>query len=586
MTQPSPTPATGTGTASPSEPPIRLSRFRVREFRGIEDATLDLNQTTIVLGENNVGKSALLEALDIALGARSASTTDLRITAQGAVSSEFLVDLELAPARGTTFEQEVIDLLGILYRPAPQTGIQNYFVRAVGRVDETQRAVRVQRGFVDAWESAPVAQFLDELTIVHRQALWFSLLDAQRDLAQDLRTRSSPWGKLLRRLQLDGAARKKFEQELAQLSASVTTALPDSARLAASITRLQSVLAGQVAQARVAMLPRSLDDLWRTTDLLVQASGHPELSIAQQGMGARSLSSILAFRAWLESERTVVVEPPMLVVTAFEEPEAHLHPQAQRAVFSEIKGVFGQKVISTHSPYVASVAGLDDFRVVRRTPSVTVRSAAGIEAELSADASGLANIRRFCVARNGDMLFARGVILGEGDTEAGVLPALARIWWGGAPESKGVAIVPMDGVGNARTFASFLERLGVPWLALLDGDPQGLQERARMLQAPSLAALVPSRVVTLHWGTKDVDLEELLAESAPDAVRRVLASANPNAAVGLTAASTQTLAEQLRRPKATLSVRLGAELAATLPARAKFPPVLQKLFGDADGLLG
>ncbi len=564
---------------------VRLVRARVRNFRGIEDATLDLGETTVVMGENNVGKSALLEALDIALGSRVASTTDLRIGENAVAAGEFVVDMELSPSKGTAFDQTVIDLLGILYRPAPGTNLQSYFVRAVGKPDDTQRAVRVQRGFMNAWDLGPSEIFLEELSSVQRHALWFSLLDAQRDLAQDLRARTSPWGKLLRRLQLDEKTRKGFEQQLAQLSTSVTQALPDATKLAASIARLQSVLAGQVSQARLALLPRTLDDLWRTTDLLVQATGHPELSIGQQGMGARSLSSILAFRAWLEAEIDLSVEPPIMVVTAFEEPEAHLHPQAQRAVFNEITNVYGQKIVSTHSPYVASVAQLDSFRVVRRCPNVTVRSAQGIEAELSLVPDTLAKMRRFCLSRNGDMVFARLVILGEGDTEAGVLPALARSWWSEPPEVRGVAIIPMDGVNNARTFAGFLERLGIPWLVIVDGDPQGLGERDLMLQIPALANLVPSRVITISNASQDVDLEELLAITCTEAAKRALIAAAPNASFGLKTASMQSIAEQLRRQKATLSVRLGEEVAKDWPAKADFPPVLHRLFTTADTLL-
>lgn len=585
--------ASGTGaTKSPiggsaalaGDAPVQLARYRVRDFRGVQEATLDLGVTTVVVGENNVGKSALLEALDVALGNRSAFTTDLRIAPSGTVS-EFSIDMELRPSAGKAFDQGTVDLLGVTYRPAPQTGVQSYFLRAIGRVDETQRAVRVQRGFVNAWESPRAEAFSEELSAVQRQALWFALLDAQRDLADDLRSRTSPWGKLLRRLQLDANTRADFEHQLAQLSSKVTTALPDSAKLASSIERLESVLAGQVSKARVALLPRTLEDLWRTTDLLVQASGHPELSIGQQGMGARSLSAILAFRAWLEAEIAVAVEPPIMVVTAFEEPEAHLHPQAQRAVFGEIATMYGQKVISTHSPYVASVAALDAFRVVRRSPTVEVRSAFGIEAELQQDPDGLANIRRFCLRRNGDMIFARLVILGEGDTEAGVLPAIARVWWTQAPEVRGVAIVPMDGVNNARTFASFLERLGVPWLALLDGDPGGLDEKARMAKVPALAGLVASRVLTIAHAGRDMDLEELLGATVPDAVKRAIVSVTPSAAFGLQAATAQQVADQLRSKKATLSARVGEELAKAWPTGASFPPVLEKLFKAADALL-
>ncbi len=41
-------------------------------------------------------------------------------------------------------------------------------------------------------------------------------------------------------------------------------ALPDATKLAAAMGQLQSVLAGQVSQARLALLPKSLDELCAT----------------------------------------------------------------------------------------------------------------------------------------------------------------------------------------------------------------------------------------------------------------------------------------------------------------------------------
>ena len=40
-----------------------LKTFCVENFRGIAKLTLDLDQTTVLIGENNSGKTSLLEAL-------------------------------------------------------------------------------------------------------------------------------------------------------------------------------------------------------------------------------------------------------------------------------------------------------------------------------------------------------------------------------------------------------------------------------------------------------------------------------------------------------------------------------------------
>ena len=42
---------------------MRLTNLTVRNFRCIRDLTLDLDETTVLIGENNTGKTAVLEAV-------------------------------------------------------------------------------------------------------------------------------------------------------------------------------------------------------------------------------------------------------------------------------------------------------------------------------------------------------------------------------------------------------------------------------------------------------------------------------------------------------------------------------------------
>ncbi|MGH2838671.1 MAG: DUF2813 domain-containing protein, partial [Thermoleophilaceae bacterium] len=43
----------------------------MENYRGLDRLELDLGETTVLIGENNVGKTSVLEALDASLGARA-----------------------------------------------------------------------------------------------------------------------------------------------------------------------------------------------------------------------------------------------------------------------------------------------------------------------------------------------------------------------------------------------------------------------------------------------------------------------------------------------------------------------------------
>lgn len=47
---------------------MKVSRLKIENFRGIKNATLDFAGHVLLVGRNNVGKSTICEALELALG--------------------------------------------------------------------------------------------------------------------------------------------------------------------------------------------------------------------------------------------------------------------------------------------------------------------------------------------------------------------------------------------------------------------------------------------------------------------------------------------------------------------------------------
>lgn len=47
---------------------MRIAQLKIKNFRGISEAEIRLSGHTVLIGDNNSGKSSVLEAIDLVLG--------------------------------------------------------------------------------------------------------------------------------------------------------------------------------------------------------------------------------------------------------------------------------------------------------------------------------------------------------------------------------------------------------------------------------------------------------------------------------------------------------------------------------------
>lgn len=208
-------------------------------------------------------------------------------------------------------------------------------------------------------------------------------------------------------------------------------------------------------------------------DLALRDSLAPETP-PNRGLGSNNILFMACELLLLGSEADGL---PLLLI---EEPEAHLHPQRQLRLMQFLQAKVkearadGQKIqviMTTHSPSLASAIDLDNMVMLqgrRAFPLACGRT------NLSKSDYGF--LTRFLDATKANLFFARGVLIVEGDAENILLPTLANLLKRDLTES-GVSIVNVGGIG-LRRFARIFQRsnpsadgeISIPVACLTDMD--------------------------------------------------------------------------------------------------------------------
>ncbi len=432
-----------------------IKELKINRFRSIKELSLDFNKgLNILIGENNAGKTAIIDALRLCLGYGSirrdiyfSKECDFYINKSDPkdAKNETIFDLH--------FEIED-DLEPVIYRELlaidenDKADLQlhlKYYLdeknklkyKVWGGTNEGQQisteilqlinyvhldALRDAEQFLKPFRDSKLARLYGD-TQSHTEA-------EKQALATEVRTvlKGDKWKDFITK------GKEKVNEHLGR-----TTFLDKKQEIEVTFSGLEF---GDILNNLHVQLPFFSEEVLK----LDPSNEQKYLSIWQNGLGYNNLIYIATVLGDIKQKKEI--EPEAYFSLLIEEPEAHLHPQLQDLFFNYLNELATDKdfqiFVSSHSPTITAKADLNSINVLQHQ--------AGEISALSLRNSDLdeANkkfLHKFLDVTKSQLFFANSVIFVEGISEALLLPVFSRKM--GADydvEKAGCEIVNINGI--------------------------------------------------------------------------------------------------------------------------------------------
>ena len=424
-----------------------LARIKAENFRLFDSFQLDLNKgLNLLVGENDSGKTALIDAIRLVLDTNSAEWVRFVETDFHDGTDSLKIQLkfaELSDQDAAVFAEH------LTYETVPE-GSQTFLYVTL------TAAIGGYAGRIGQFVKTEIRSGArSEGPVIERDARMYlstTYLKPLRDVQGELSSgRASRLSQLL-------ASPKSIGKETDDINRLIRVVVeanqtikgdPSVSSAKGHVDRLLKKLvfhSDQFAPVIDMLGSKAVDDMTDSEKLTLFRAILERLSLSldasgqSHGLGYSNLLFMAAELMLLTQEGEGF---PLLLI---EEPEAHIHPQLQMKFLkyftTEQAGL--QCILSTHSPNLASKAPLDSLIVMNQGKAYPLRRES---TKLAPEDYPF--LEKFLDVTKANMFFAKGILMVEGDGENILLPTIAELL--GRPlEDYGVSIVNIGNLAYKR----------------------------------------------------------------------------------------------------------------------------------------
>jgi putative ATP-dependent endonuclease of OLD family len=454
---------------------MKITNLKIKNFRGFENESINFDDITVFVGENNTGKTTILDAIRFVIGAKSfnnISRYDYYLnspTAKHGDAGNIELSIEVSEQKENDWPPEIQQILPDCV-DIDGNGLCHFYLAYKGTYDQTNERSESVKEFQtktgapkNAKANTPhcFGEFKKLLPVFH--------IDTIRDSNKEFQSSSGLFQTFLNSETIAPEQKTNLEQKLASLNSEIIGVLGNLSKLKDKLKQSMSVIAGsETATVDIDPMPTNINDLIGKAAVILHSITGIKLPLERFGSGAQSLSVLFLYEAFLtvllEEKYDKFSEPILLI----EEPEAHLHPSAVRLFWRFLTAMPGQKIITTHSGDILSNV---PFSKIRRIVGVKGVNRIKNMSEASFNDQEKRILNNYIKYSRGELFFARSWLLVEGESEQAFFNNLLN--QDGFLDREGIRIIQFSQLGGIDVILKLIEAFGVKWFLITDGDQAG-----------------------------------------------------------------------------------------------------------------
>lgn len=494
---------------------LYISRVVINNFRNFRFADVSLGHKQVIIGENNVGKTNFLRAIQLILDPtlsdedRMLQESDFNDSIDSPMENkeEILIEVyidnfEQNKTILTVFQDASVktkegkEVLKFTYRFFPyidDAGNVEYQYNIYKGNDETKKfgsyerkylnikvikALRDVEGEIRNSRTSPIQKMLKDYAI-EKQELEY-IAEAYRKNGEDILN-------LDELVDLTNNINRRFSMILGNSDFDVSlqameinpSKVLSSLKLLMSQRNTTDISLGLNNILYISMILQLLQD--KTIPSLIKSEKYIELSAIEDSdilndTYEKSKNENYFLKSDITDEQRNELYQFMsknmpisngVTILAIEEPEAHLHPVNQRLIYKDvIKNNSNSVLLTTHSTQITAIAPIESIVHLHDDGKggTEIHATAGMP---MSDGEFL-DVERYLDVKRGEIYLGKAVLLVEGIAEEYLVPKFAELL--GKPlDEKGIIICNIN-CTNFTPYVKLLKNLSIPYAIITDGD--------------------------------------------------------------------------------------------------------------------
>lgn len=492
-----------------------ISKVKIKNYRNFKDVDVRLGHKQIIIGENNVGKTNFLKALQLILDPtlsdedRMLEESDFNDTLVNPMENKEEIVIEVFIENysnnktiltvfqdATVKEEKGKEVLKLTYRFFPyidDAGNIEYQYNIFKGNDETKKFGSYERKYLN-----------------------LKVIKALRDVESEIRnSRTSPIQRMLKDYAIDKKDlehiaeeyRKNGEEilnldELVDLTKNINKrfgAILGSDDFDVSLQAMEISPGRVLSSLKLLMAQRNTSDISlglnnilyismilqmlqdktvpslikedKYNELIVLAGGDTVKDTYEQSQNSNyflkeGISDVQYKKLYSFMSKNMPISNAVTIL-AIEEPEAHLHPVNQRLIYKDvIQNSNNSVLLTTHSTHITAIAPINS--IVHLHNDGMRETEIHATATMQMDEGEFLDVERYLDVKRGEIYLGKAVLLVEGIAEEYLIPRFAELL--GKPlDEKGIIVCNIN-CTNFTPYVKLLHSLAIPYAVITDGD--------------------------------------------------------------------------------------------------------------------